>query len=282
MSSFGKNLMITLAVHVALIGGLVVWEAFGSRLAKSPSSTEILIPADILGDLPKGAGQGKGAYAPPAKTSVQQTAGPSEAMVPGDESPAPKPDEISIPKPKAKPVPPTKAVATTKKPVTTDHAQKSAPTKAPSAGDIRERFANALKAAEAGGTPYGDGKKAGGGNAKAGDRIGSPNGSPDGVIGGSGAGTAFWQYYLHVHDKMYEAWEQPGTLLDKKLVAKVLLRVARDGSIAEVSLKNSSGNKLMDESALSAARKVGLLEPPPDALVKDSFANITVDFQVES
>jgi TonB family protein len=281
MSLFGKNLIVTSLVHAGLIAGLVVWEAFGSRFAKSPNSTEILIPADILGDLPKGTGHGKGAYAPPVKTPAQEVAAPSDAMMPGDESLAPKPNEIAIPKPRAKPVAQTKQ-ATASKPATKQASKPLVAAAGSSASDIQQRFASALKTAEAGGTPYGDGKKAGGGNAKSGDRIGSPNGSPDGVIGGSGAGTPFWQYYLHVHDKMYEAWEQPGTLLDKKLVATILLRVARDGTVAEVSLKNPSGNKLMDESALTAARKVGLLEPPPDALVKDSFARITVDFRVES
>jgi len=80
---------------------------------------------------------------------------------------------------------------------------------------------------------------------------------------------------------MYEAWEQPGSVIDKTLVATVLIRIARDGSIASVELQRSSGNRLMDDSALAAARKVEHLEPPPDGLLKGSTANITVDFQVE-
>ena len=127
---------------------------------------------------------------------------------------------------------------------------------------------------------YGDGKEAGGGKGTSG-RIGSPTGSPDGMVGGVGQGSPFWQYYQHVHDQMYEAWEQPGDSLSQKLVAKVLIRVARDGTIADAALRNSSGNKLMDDSALTAARKVQRLEPPPDALVKGAFAEITIDFQVE-
>jgi hypothetical protein len=37
----------------------------------------------------------------------------------------------------------------------------------------------------------------------------------------------------------------------------------------------------MDESVLTAARKVPRLDPPPDNLVRGTAANITVDFQVE-
>jgi TonB family protein len=80
---------------------------------------------------------------------------------------------------------------------------------------------------------------------------------------------------------MYEAWDQPGSVNDRKLMAVVLVKVARDGSIVGVTLKQSSGNKLMDNSALAAARKVRMLEPPPDALVKGSAAEISVDFQME-
>src|SRR5438045_5482038 len=122
-------------------------------------------------------------------------------------APAPKPDQVPIPKKTApkKPVKDARPVAS-KKPATT--AKPAASTaKGPSADDIKNRFAKALAAAEDG-TPYGDGKKVGGGSGKG--RIGSPNGSPDGVVGGVGQGTANWKYFEHVHDVMYEAWEQPG------------------------------------------------------------------------
>src|ERR1041384_6459649 len=96
-----------------------------------------------------------------------------------------------------------------------------------------------------------------------------------------GPGSPFWDYYQHVHDQMYEAWEQPGDGVSRKLMAPVMLRGARDGTLTDVEWKRSSGNKLMDDSAVAAARSVQRLEPPPDALVKDATANITVDFQVE-
>ena len=81
---------------------------------------------------------------------------------------------------------------------------------------------------------------------------------------------------------MYEAWEQPGKSadIDKKLVTTILLRVARDGRIDGVKLQHSSGNELMDNSALSAARSVPKLDPLPEGLGGD-FAEISVNFRLE-
>ncbi|MCX7886452.1 MAG: TonB C-terminal domain-containing protein, partial [Verrucomicrobiae bacterium] len=63
--------------------------------------------------------------------------------------------------------------------------------------------------------------------------------------------------------------------------AVVVIRVARDGSIPDVPLKPSSGNRLMDQSVLAAVHKARMLEPPPDALLKGAAAEIVVDFHLE-
>ena len=292
---FRRNFVVASALHVAVIGGILLWESFFSEGSKSAlASVQLVTPADLFGELPKGDGHGRGAYkAPPGADTI---AGPNEAMSPTDESAAPEPKAVSLPKadpneiaipkkqsakkPAPKPTPASSKKPMDPKPVgATRRTPATGESRTANANDIRQRFARALTSAE-NGTPYGDNKPAGGGNATAG-RIGSPTGSPNGIPGGIGSGSPFWEYYQHVHDQMYEAWEQPGQVVDKKLIATVMIRVARDGTVTDVSLRNSSGNKLMDESALAAAHKVPRLEPPPDALVKDSTANITVDFQVE-
>ncbi len=294
---YKRNFIVATVLHVAIIGSVLVWEGFiggGSRPAMA--SVSLYTPADLLGEMPKGDGYGRGNYKPPepAGGGGETFAAPSENILTPSETIAPKPSphEIALPKESArarKPVPPTKALsqskpAATTKPATTGRAQKGAATTAakgsgPSAEEIRNRFAKALQAAEDG-TPYGDGRKAGGGNATSG-RIGSPTGAPDGEVGGVGQGSANWRYFQHVHDVMYEAWEQPGSALDRNLVATVQLRVARDGTITGVSLQIPSGNKTMDESVLAAARKVQRLDPPPLDLVRGDTASITVDFQVK-
>ena len=101
------------------------------------------------------------------------------------------------------------------------------------------------------------------------------------MVGGIGQGTPNWQYYKHVSDVLHEAWEQPGTVNAKDLVTTIKLKIGRDGSIVEATVKLGSGNKLRDDSVLAAVRKVPRLDPPPDVLVRGEFAVIGVDFREE-
>jgi TonB family protein len=317
---FRRNFVVACLVHVAIIGGIVVFEGvFNNAHSNVPATTELIIPADILGDLPTGTGNGRGNYAPPPAEPAGENAGapaapsepvakPAEPVAPKATAPPPEtkdPNEITIPKkPVAKEI--KKPVDTTaKKIVATDKmadktvdkstvppkktvadAKSSAKTgsagTAVSADTIRQRFASALSSAE-GGTAYGDNKAAGGGNgvSKYG-HLGSPDGAADGIAGGVGKGSQFWSYYMHVHDRMYEAWDQPGqgSSLDKKLVATLVLHVARDGRIEGVRLERSSGNKLLDDSALTAAHNVPRLDPLPEGLGGE-FADISVNFRLE-
>jgi colicin import membrane protein len=292
---YKRNFIVASVLHVAIIASVLVWENFlGGWGRPAMASVSLYTPADILGDMPKGDGYGRGSYKPPEPAGAGgAVAAPSENILTPSETIAPKPaaNEVAIPrKPTApkKPVSPAKPAAQTKpapttKPATTGRAQKGAPTtttkaSGASAEDIKNRFAKALQAAEDG-TPYGDGKKAGGGSGKG--RIGSPTGAEDGVVGGVGQGSANWRYFQHVHDVMYEAWEQPTTAVDKNVMTTVRLRVARDGSIVETTVQIASGNKLMDESVMAALRKVPRLDPPPDSLVNGQYAVISVNFQVE-
>jgi TonB family protein len=292
MTPLRRNFIIAAVVHVGLVGGLIAWELLAPKLSHSvPTPVEIVVPADILGDLPKGPGLGRGAYTPPAPTPAPSATLPMPTGA-ADETPAPTPtakpvtpvriaaDEVAI---STKPKPTVKRPAQGTKPKPTGNTAKSpAPTSNPaaSADQIRQRFLKVAGNGGAGGTPYGDGRPAGGGTGSS-KVIGSPDGSPNGVVGGVGAGSPNWEYYQHVHDRMYEAWEQPGSLNDKSLATTLLLKVGRDGKIEGATVFRSSGNKLMDNSALSAARKVGLLDPPPSPLLKGAEAAITVVFQVE-
>jgi TonB family protein len=316
---FRRNFILACILHGALVIGIVVFEGFISNARSSaPTAVELITPADILGDLPKGAGLGRGNYAPPppSESSVQNPAeatGPNNATLSADEQLAPKakvaapqvndPNEILIPKKPTptttkKPVPTEKATTTTVTAKTASTATKKTSAKpavsaksstkttaagpAVSANSIRQRFASALTAAE-GGTPGGDNRAPGGGTGESKyGRLGSPDGAADGIAGGIGKGSQFWSYYLQVHDRMYEAWEQPGQAVsyDKKLVATILLRVARDGRILDARLQNSSGNKLMDDSALLAAHEVPRLNPLPQGLGGDT-ADISVNFRLE-
>ncbi len=313
---FRRNFIVACLAHAALIGGIVFFEGALHRAQSNvPTAVELITPADILGDLPTGTGNGRGAYtAPPPEPAHQPEAAPSspaETAVTPEQPVVPKvraatpepsdPNEIAIPKkPVAKEL--KKPVdTTTKKAIASDQAvQKSASaTKkavataksstqtgsgsgTESAASIRRRFTSALASAD-GGSEGGDNRPAGGGTGESKyGRLGSPDGTADGIAGGVGKGSPFWSYYLHVHDVMYGAWDQPGKSadIDKKLVTTVLLRVARDGRIDGVRLAHSSGNQLMDDSALAAAHSVPKLDPLPEGLGGD-FAEISVNFRLE-
>ena len=290
---FRRNFILACIVHGTLVGGIIVFEGLISNARSNvPAEVELITPADILGDLPKGPemgrGMGRGNSAPPSSESA------------AEEQPAPKavvappqvkdPNEILIPRKTTSSKTKT-ATATTKKIVTKTTTAVPSPKKTTStsptvtANAIRQRFTHALQTAGNGtdGLPGGDGRAPGGGigESKYG-RLGSPEGAPDGIAGGIGKGSPFWSYYLQVKDQMYEAWQTPGQVasFDKKLVTTVMLRVARDGRILDVRLQNSSGNKLMDDSVLAAARSVPRLEPLPDGLGGEA-ADITVNFRLE-
>jgi TonB family protein len=296
---YRRNFFIALVLHVIVIAVLIGWEQFLSDASEARPSGEI-VEAILLGEPPAGTGTGFGEYKAPEPAGNPPPAPASKAEpaqnLAGDEVAAPDPKpvaqpkadpgEVAIPKksPTKKPVAePKSAVASTGKKSTTNTTTKAASTtgtgKGSSAEAIKNRFANALKSSP-NGTPYGDGKPAGGGTGKSG-KIGSPNGREDGVVGGIGQGTPYASYYTHIHDVLYEAWEQPGTALAKQLMTTVALRIARDGSVIEATVKVGSGNKLMDDSVLAAVRKVQRLEPPPDGLMRGASVVIAVNFQVE-
>lgn len=313
--SFRRNFTVACVAHVALIGGLVLTNQFWNGPSHAPATAvELVVPADILGDLPEGPGHGRGPAAPPSP----EPPGPSAPAYTPEEQPVPAPTPKAAPAPAPAPEPgevlvPSKTVKETKavkkpvvaapkttKPVTVVAKPATATAKptgakestGPSAAEIRAKFAKALASGgggggagsgSAGGTVSGDNKPAGGGDGKKRyGRPGSPDGAENGVAGGMGKGTPFWWYYQHVHDRMYEAWERPAEAAhwDRKLMSTVVIRVARDGKILEVKLQDSSGNKLMDETAVTAARKVPRLDPLPDGMKGDTV-DISVNFSLE-
>jgi TonB family protein len=297
---FRRNFILACIAHGTLVIGIIVFEGWISNARSSvPTPVMLITPADILGDLPKGPGHGRGNYAPPPPEPVgEDNGGANSATMAADEQPAPKPkvvphttrdpNEIVIPKKptrtEPKPTARTTARKTSVKPTAAvrSSTKTSSANKAESASSIRQRFASALATAE-GGSSGGDNQTPGGGTGESKyGRLGSPDGAADGIAGGIGKGSPFWSYYLQVHDRMYEAWDQPGQAIsfDKKLVATILLRVARDGRIDGVRLEHSSGNKLMDDSALAAARSVPRLDPLPEGL-GGATAEISVNFRLE-
>jgi TonB family protein len=312
--------LIAHGILIAGLFALEMWMPTFTHAITTSIPIEIVVPAAPLGELPVGPGHGAGPRAPtpPGPPSATDTStGPGVMPTPTDETPAPPPTPAVTEHSRNTTPPPTrhndvgipKPTKVTAKPVTTTTAKPVKPTKpeqnrnttshntgtvagatkpGPTADQIRQRLLSALtrnggggigSGGTPGGSPLGDGRPAGGGTGKG--KLGSLDGSPDGIPGGIGPGSPNWQYYLHVHDKVYEAWDQSVALNDRKLASVIIIKVARDGNIVGVTLRQSSGNKRMDDSAVAAGRKVQMLEPPPSALVKGAVAEILVEISLE-
>jgi TonB family protein len=320
---FRRNFVITAIVHAALVGLVFLGEGvlFASPREKT-ALVQLVTPADILGELPRGDGHGRGIYTPPPPQPPLGSPGGSGMQgsfvppqppapqppvaraappAPARPSPVPAPPAPVRPSPAPAPTASRPAAQQPSRPAQATSASRPASPSAqpsaarpssgsgtgqvasgPTADEIRQRFAKALiSSGGAGGTPYGDNRPAGGGSGAG--PLGSPSGAPDGMAGGIGRGSPFWQYYLHVRERMYEAWERPGeaAALRKGLVATVTIVVAQDGRVLEVRLSGRSGSKVMDDSALAAARRVSRLNPLPSGFTSSSSAEIAVEFELE-
>lgn len=105
-------------------------------------------------------------------------------------------------------------------------------------------------------------------------------GSASGAGGGGGTYHPYALYLSQIRAVMYDAWQQPSSLIGKKgLVTTVEIRVQRDGQITAKKIAAPSGNAQMDDSvarAIESVTKVPELPPGFGGLYKD----ITVDFEL--
>ena len=59
------------------------------------------------------------------------------------------------------------------------------------------------------------------------------------------------------------------------------LCIAKDGTISHPEIVNSSGNPLMDQSVLDAARKVQQIDPLPQGLSEGDFFELKINFKLD-
>jgi len=111
--------------------------------------------------------------------------------------------------------------------------------------------------------------------------------------GGTGAGGAGGNgtdpgtidaYHTLIHDRFYSQWEQPTSIPtehrhDFSTVLKITIE--RDGTISAFSLAKPSGNPVMEQSVLEAARKVLKIAPVPEGMGTASGYTININFEVE-
>lgn len=159
-----------------------------------------------------------------------------------------------------------------------DHPHKAA-SQAPSREGSKKSSSDAKKPSS--------GKRGGSGNssAKAAFLASKEGGTGAGGTGGNGAdpGTVD-AYHTLIHDRFYSQWEQPTSIPSEhkhEFAAVLRITIQRDGTISAFSLAKPSGNPVMDESVLEAARKVLKIAPVPEGMGTSSGYTININFEVE-
>ncbi len=88
-------------------------------------------------------------------------------------------------------------------------------------------------------------------------------------------------YNTFIQSKMYSLWKRPTRDAVKKDTATTLIsfRVYRDGHIESIRMKESSGSKIMDDSALQAVRAADPLPPLPEGF-KGRYEDLAILFEL--
>ncbi|PTX92842.1 hypothetical protein DB345_14415 [Spartobacteria bacterium LR76] len=86
-----------------------------------------------------------------------------------------------------------------------------------------------------------------------------------------------------IHDRFYSQWEQPTSIFDsaKNFVCTVQIRIKADGSIADVKIVRSSGNVVMDNSVMEAAKRVSQIDPLPSGLGSGGEYTVNINFELQ-
>jgi len=67
----------------------------------------------------------------------------------------------------------------------------------------------------------------------------------------------------------------------EKLSATVKITIQRDGRVTDATLSRSSGNAIMDESVMTAAKHITQLAPLPSA-IKDDSQVVPIELELNS
>jgi TonB family protein len=226
---------------------------------------------------------------PTATPTPRPTPRPTPKPTPEDTpepTPKPKPKPKTSPKPKPKTKPKPKASASPKK-----HASpKPSPHKSPTddqddGNDDDNSAAQARKAAFKAATGHASASHtAGGGDGEAGTAPGSGGGHRGGKghAGGGATESDFGWYNAMLHDRFTNRWDQPTSIVTSttKLSALVKITIEKDGTISDVSLAQSSGNDVMDQSVMDAARKVTQVDPLPEGLGNGGAYEVKINFEL--
>lgn len=83
------------------------------------------------------------------------------------------------------------------------------------------------------------------------------------TAGGGDLKSRYPAYYSIIHDRIKDNWRYPEGFDYKKVSVIVSIKIDRGGSLLELLLEESSGNKRFDESLMSAVQKASPFPPLP-------------------
>jgi TonB family protein len=77
-------------------------------------------------------------------------------------------------------------------------------------------------------------------------------------------------------------WDQPTSIVGTaKFTTTLKITIASDGRIGDFAVVRSSGNVVMDESVMAAARRVGRIDAPPPGLLKGGSYTVNINFELD-
>src|SRR5579885_3492829 len=302
----GLVLLAPLAAHRAAPLGAYTVEltdpsALGGRLPPGPIKGEVGGgPIPVAGKPPGPAGPPAEPKAPPPEPRVVEEAKAEPLAPPKPETkvepPPPPPVEETKPqvrpepKPEPKPTPPPKVEPEVK--LAAKEKPKPAPPPPPARAVEQAKPAASERGAESARVASGEGGKdayalaAERWKAHEGGGLGGPEGGT-GPIGAGGEGPGgggqvvgleFLAYRQQVISTIKSQWtnviNRPG------LVARVRFGIARDGTVSDVRLEQSSGNPAYDSSVVRAVEHANPLPPPPARYV-EQFREFVIEFHSE-
>jgi TonB family protein len=110
---------------------------------------------------------------------------------------------------------------------------------------------------------------------------GSAGAASGGAVGGSGD-NLFGVFHEHIHDCFFSVWDQPTSIAGTaNFVTGLRIKIESDGRISDFTVVRSSGNVVMDESVMAAARRVLKVDPPPAGLLSGGAYQVTINFELE-
>jgi len=86
-----------------------------------------------------------------------------------------------------------------------------------------------------------------------------------------------------IHDSFFRQWDQPTSVMEanRQFATTLRITIEKDGSISSAEVVNSSGNVVMDESVLAAAKRVKRNAQLPSGISKGESYTINIAFELD-